>query len=168
MSLKKALKKFLFLLPNFFRKKVKCNCGHTSPRRKIIFILSEEYSLSFKGKGNPELCPDCWARMAIKCAWCGKPIMPFDPITLYSPKNPDDFEIPKHAVVYSENPLRLVGCLRWEGCCLFSHLNRAGFWVPPGKVERALSPIEECLLKCRGIVIIEDVSDMSEATMIQD
>lgn len=161
------VKDLFFLLPNLFYGKVKCDCGHISPRRKIISVFGEKHPLSFKGKDNPELCPDCWAGMAIKCAWCGKPIMPFDPITLYSPKNPDSFEIPEHAAIYSENPLRLVGCLRWKGCCPFSYLYRSGFWVPPGKVERVLSPIEKCLLNSE-VTITEDISDMSEATIIQE
>ncbi|MDD4761683.1 MAG: hypothetical protein PHZ25_01505 [Candidatus Pacebacteria bacterium] len=153
---KMLVKDLFFLFPNFFRKKVKCDCGHVSSRRKIIYVFGEKYSLFFKEKGNPEFCPNCLARMAIRCAWCGRPIMPNDPITLFSPKD-TNFKITENAFVYSENPLCLVGCLRWEGCCPFSYLYRAGFWIPPGKVERVLSPIEECLLQ-KDIFIAEDIS----------
>jgi hypothetical protein len=49
--------------------------------------------------------------MTITCPWCGKPILIGDYVTLYTPSDPN-FKIPEGAVVYSENPLQLVGCQR--------------------------------------------------------
>ncbi|NTW30199.1 MAG: hypothetical protein HGA33_02895 [Candidatus Moranbacteria bacterium] len=96
--------------------------------------------------------------MAIRCAWCGKPIFIGDPVTLYSPN--EGFEIPEYAVRYSEDPLRLVGCLRWD--CADSGIDRSGFWMPPGEVMRVMSPIEQ-VLATGTAAIVSDVNDMSEA-----
>lgn len=99
---------------------------------------------------------------SIKCAWCGKIILCGDPITLYTPCQ-KDFKIPKHAVVYKKSPLQLVGCLRWN--CAESGVDRAGFWLFPGKVQRALSPIEECFASGK-VVAVNNVSDIEEAKLL--
>lgn len=98
--------------------------------------------------------------MTIPCAWCGKPIVVGSPITLCSPIKPDYTPPVEGFVTYSEDPLRLVGCLRWD--CADSGIYRAGFWVPPGKVDRVLSPLEIAMM-VDGVVIVSDITDPAEA-----
>lgn len=76
--------------------------------------------------------------MAIRCAWCGKPIFVGDFITLYSPS--EEFEIPDWAVIYHQEPLQLIGCQRTD--CADSGSDYCGCWIPPGKVQRQKSGIE--------------------------
>ncbi len=77
------------------------------------------------------------------------------------------FEVPEHAVVYREKPeLLLIGCLRRSCADL---IDRYGFWVMPGKVQRAMSVTE--MVEAGGddeIVHINDVCDISEATLLPD
>ncbi|NTW88760.1 MAG: hypothetical protein HGB26_06475, partial [Desulfobulbaceae bacterium] len=113
--------------------------------------------LPFENNHTP-YCHACIKKMAIRCAWCGKPIFIGDPVTLYSPSK--GFEIPEYAVRYSEDPLRLVGCLRWD--CADSGIDRSGFWMPPGEVMRVMSPIEQ-VLATGTAAIVSDVNDMREA-----
>ena len=97
--------------------------------------------------------------MAIRCAWCGKPIFIGDPVTLYSSAE-KNFQIPEYAVRYSENPIKLVGCMRWD--CAETGADRCGFWLPPGVVHRVLSPIEQ-MMATGTVVVVADVGDMREA-----
>ncbi|MEX0672734.1 MAG: hypothetical protein WDZ82_01285 [Candidatus Paceibacterota bacterium] len=113
---------------------------------------------------HEQYCAKCLAAACIKCAWCGKSIFPAEPITLYTPTK--SFEIPEYAVVYNQDPVQLVGCLRWD--CGDSGIDRAGFWIPPGVVDRVLSPTEELLHRMQSgesdpIVIANDLSDPNEA-----
>ena len=71
-----------------------------------------------------------------------------------------DFQIPEYAVVYSRKPLQLVGCLGWD--CAESGVDRAGFWVTPGRVERVMSPLE-MIFSTGKMVISEDIGDINKA-----
>jgi len=85
---------------------------------------------------------DCIDNMTIKCAWCGGPIRIGNPVTLYVPDS--SFEIPDYAVTHVEGDrTALVGCLDWD--CAATWGDMSGLWVPPGKVERIMSPIERCI-----------------------
>jgi len=112
---------------------------------------------------KPSHCHKCVEKMAIRCAWCGEPILVGDPITLYKPK--DNFKIPEYAMVYKENTKQVVGCLRRK--CCYSGADRSGFWVIPGKVERVLSPFEQALMTGKT-VIISDISDINQTITIED
>jgi hypothetical protein len=136
-------------------------CGHETKLFSRVSIFGEDYFV--KAHKNSEYCPECLAKMSVKCAWCGETINVGDPITLYSPKK-QDFKIPEHAVVYKEEPLQLVGCLAF-GCAL-SGGDRSGFWVQPGKVYRVASPVEMAFLS-KGIVVVHDLSDITQATPVK-
>lgn len=143
-----------------------CGCGHTA-KRKTSLTIDGRSGVFTVPRQAPPYCPQCWAEAAIKCAWCGDIIVPGDPITLYSPGKPaglffstkepseaqqrrkqEDFVVPEYAVVYQREPrLVLVGCLGWD--CADVITDRAGFWVMPGKVQRAISP-EEMLMALGG------------------
>lgn len=113
-----------------------------------------------------EYCLACILGMAIRCAWCKLPIFIGDPITLYTPREAD-FKVPEHAVVYSLEPLRLVGCLRWD--CAQTGADRAGFWLPDstgkGHVQRTPSLFEQALEGCG--VIVEDLWDIAETSRLR-
>ncbi len=112
-------------------------CGHRFFTKGIILVLGEELKYSYAAKRD--YCPECEGKMAVPCTWCRKPIRIGDMITLYSPG--PTFSAPSGAVIYSEAPLRLVGCLRWN--CADSGADRAGFWVHPGKVHRVPTAYED-------------------------
>ena len=135
-------------------------------RRVIRFIPegSDEYQYVKQPK-DEHYCPDCIKSMCIKCAWCSGLIMVGDPVTLYSPRN-KSFVPPEHAAVYNDEPLQLVGCLGWN--CADTGADRAGFWVPPGKVDRVASPMEELMSRMNAgeeepVVITGDLSDPNQA-----
>ena len=149
-----------WLPPWWLGKIIAKKCGHEVQRKTEIEVFGEKFPMELKDGCTPDWCPACMSKAAIRCAWCGKFIMPGDPITLYSPTK-NDFVKPEHAVVYQENPLQLVGCMRWE--CAHTGADRAGFWKMPGEVQRLLSPIEQVLMGGKDMVFVEDVGDRQEA-----
>lgn len=150
---------------SFFNRTYMCDCGHRTKWQTILTIHGQRGRFTVSSK-KPEYCAECWAKAAIICAWCDGSILPGDPITLYTPTN-DGHKIPDHAVVYKQEPLQLVGCLRWE--CSETGADRAGFWVMPGKVQRVLSPIEQLIAGgCEGAIIINDLADQSQAILISE
>ncbi len=139
-----------------FKRSFLAQCGHKTLIRDWVFAFGEGVMTRVPViDGKVYYCHKCLQKMAIRCAWCGKTIFIGDAVTLYAPK--EEFEIPEHAVPYEKNSNRLVGCLRWE--CALSGADRAGFWMPPGKVERMPSPIETALGTTDPIVFFEDVSN---------
>src|SRR3989338_2816948 len=124
-------------------------CGHQTALKGTVRAFEDSTTtvMPSNDAGSTNYCLDCIGKMAIRCAWCAKPIFVVDPITLYTPQSQKDFgrafaaqqelpfvfdsdlgfNIPAHAVVYQLKPLQLVGCLRWE--CADSGADRAGFWV---------------------------------------
>jgi hypothetical protein len=102
--------------------------------------------------------------MAIRCAWCGNVIFIGDPITLYTPAK-KDFSIPEYAKIYTDKPLRIVGCLRWD--CAETGADRAGFWMPPGKVHRMPTAFEKLMSNDgKGIIICENLTDPTKSMEI--
>lgn len=144
----------------------RCGCGHTAKWKTVMTIHSRKGVYKVPSK-NPDHCPRCWAKAAIKCAWCGGTILPGDAITLYAPTK-SDFEVPEHAVVYKREPrLQLVGCLGWD--CADTGADRAGFWVMPGRVQRVMSPLEEFVARSDGDpMIFNDLTDPRKATSMPD
>ncbi|MEK7500999.1 MAG: hypothetical protein AAB642_02630, partial [Patescibacteria group bacterium] len=125
-------------------------------------LFGEEISCTLPSdEGGPEFCFECIEAMAIRCAWCGKAIIIGDPITLLTPSE-TEFKIPEYAVVYNEEPLQLVGCLSWD--CAPTGGARAGFWIPPGKVHRVVSPLE-MVMGATGekMVVVSDLTDIQGA-----
>jgi hypothetical protein len=111
--------------------------------------------------------------MAIRCAWCGKPIFIGECITLLTPA--EKFEIPDYAVVHNRDPMQLVGCLRWD--CAPTGALWAGYWVPDdknfgkGKVLRILSPLEQIFLNLQegntDAIIVGEVGDPSSVKILR-
>lgn len=149
----------------FFGRSYLCKCGHTC-KRKTSLTIDGIHGVFKIPKKDPEYCPECWQEAAIKCAWCDEIILPGESVTLYTPK--ENFEIPEHAVFYKSEPrVQLVGCLRWA--CARSGVDRAGFWVMPGKVQRVATPLE--ILEANPVLnalIINDFSDPNQAIPIHE
>ncbi|MEK7658485.1 MAG: hypothetical protein AAB352_01300 [Patescibacteria group bacterium] len=141
----------------FGRNYIASICGHKTKLFSPVEIFGEKIFITLKRKF--EYCPECLAKMSIRCAWCGKSILVGDPITLNTPVR-KDWQVPDYAVKYKKDPLQLVGCLRWE--CADSGIDRAGFWMPPGKVYRVASPME-MVLATNDVAICNDITDISKA-----
>lgn len=134
-------------------------CGHKAKLFSRVKVFGREVFYVLK-KGDFDYCPACRAKMAIICAWCGKIIMPGEPITLYTPEDPN-WKIPEHAVIYQREPvLQLVGCMR--PLCLEREVDRKGFWVEPGEVLRVASPLELVMAK-DSVPVCNDVHDINQA-----
>lgn len=134
-------------------------CRHRTKRSGWAEAFGERYfvEMPLADNGRPDYCLSCIGRMAIRCAWCGDQIHIGNPVTLYTPRS-KDFMAPAGAVRYSEEPLRYVGCLGWD--CAETGADRAGFWMPPGKVLR-VPTVYEHLMGARdpGAIIISDLDD---------
>jgi len=142
---------------------LRAECGHEIKSRKgkvRAFGETIETTVPVDEQDVTAYCHACLSTMAILCAWCGKPIFIGDPVTLYTPRN-GNYKPPEGSRIYREDPLQLVGCLRWE--CADSGADRAGFWYPPGEVYQVLSPLEQCL-RSGTVIAVSNVGDMEEAT----
>ena len=71
-------------------------------------------------------------------------------MTLYTPLDPN-FKIPKGTVVYSENPLKLVGCQR--STCADTGADYSGVWDVPGVVKRFPSAIERVMMTGNPVIM---------------
>lgn len=156
---KKLLSVTFYFCKRSSEKYVGSVCGHEIKTSGTVSVFGKEIKFTLSNPQNSTYCMECYANMAIQCAWCGELIMVGDPITLYTPKK--SFEVPEHAVVHQKDPLQLVGCLGWD--CAQSGMDRAGFWQEPGKVHRVLSPAE--IVTATGdTVICSDLSDINKTT----
>ncbi len=153
----KHLKVGAVILSHPFRKTYTANiCGHPTKKTGRITPFSETLTMSMPlvENGNPDYCLDCISKMSIHCAWCAHPIYIGKPVTLYAPQ--EHFLLPEHAVRYRDDPRCFVGCLRRD--CSDGGIDRAGFWMPPGKVHRVPSPLEMVLMSGKT-VITNDLGD---------
>jgi len=134
-------------------------CGHMTPKRFVILSLEGDKVMYHHRKVPADWCPVCIQQAVIQCAWCGRSILPGDPITLYTPLR-KDFSPPDYAVVYSQDPLLLVGCGRPD--CAETGADYGGIWVPPGKVERFLSMTEQAMVMAQNDIDCAVVGDPSD------
>lgn len=140
----------------YFGGEIIADCGHKTKRKGLITAHGESTIACLPiNKGKTPYCLRCIEEMAIKCAWCGKVIFVGDPVTLYVllDKNSTPAE---HAIIYKDNPLRLVGCLRQE-CVRTGFGVRAGIWSAPGRVQRILTPYE---------IYMKDMQDEKNCSVI--
>lgn len=157
--------KLWFNLEKFFcQRSVVAQCGHQT----LIYGSAKAHDGSVRDiklddqneAGVPPICLNCFEKAIIPCAWCGQSIFPGDPVTLHLLRDNVFFQPPTKAVVYSEDPLCYVGCLR--ASCTDSGVDRQGFWTPNG-VHRVLSPLEQLMISGDDILVIESLSDPIEA-----
>jgi hypothetical protein len=149
--MKKKLKNLIsWLRPK--PKEIVCGCGHTSKMEKEVHVGKKKETLKILYRPNrtPPYCLDCVEKMAVICPWCKRPIYIGDYITLYTPTDPN-FKIPEGAVVYTKDPLRLVGCQRSD--CAETGADYCGIWEAPGKVKRIPSAIERVMMTGRPVVM---------------
>lgn len=158
---------FLYLCThlNLFRYTA-TKCGHRTKQNGSVSAFGRTITTEMpkNENGSVDYCLDCIGKMAIRCAWCGEPIFIGDPVTLYSPPM-KEFQIPQYAVIYSEVPLRFIGCLGWD--CADTGADRSGFWLPDengkGFVYR-VPTIYEKIFETKGpsVMIIDDLGDRRE------
>ena len=125
-------------------KTIRCECGHVSKVEKEIHVGDKKETIRIAHRlfKKPPYCLKCIEDMTIVCPWCGELIFPGDYVTLYTPTDPK-FKIPHGAVVYSQEPLKLVGCQRRN--CAQSGADYCGTWEAPGEVRRFQSALERVL-----------------------
>ena len=130
-------------------------CGHETKQKGPIIAFGKIslMSMPVDKNGHTEYCLSCIGKMSIRCAWCGESIRIGNAVTLYMPTN-ESFIPPEYAVRYKGDERCFVGCLRWN--CADSGADMCGHWMPPGEVERCLSPIELAL--GGNMVIVPDLS----------
>ena len=140
------------LLSFLFHRPLYCKCGYKTKLNKIVERDEERVRLSIRYRPFKPIpyCLDCAEKMTIICPWCGKPIFVGDYVTLYTPTDPN-FKIPEGAVVYSENPLRLVGCQR--STCAETGADYCGIWDVPGVVKRFPSAIERVMMTGEPVIM---------------
>ena len=131
---------------------IQCRCGHTSKLKKDISIKGKKVTLRINYKPNKEYpyCLDCIEKMTIICPWCKRPIFVGDYVTLYTPTDPN-YKIPEGTVIYTKDPLRLVGCQRSD--CAETGADYCGTWEAPGFVKRFPSAIERVMATGEPVVI---------------
>ncbi len=118
---------------------IRAECGHETELSGTVksFGAEKQYQLKVEG-GKVHICLRCLGDAAIRCAWCGKPIFPGDPVTLYGPVEKGiavpgkEYKPPAYAVVHTSDPLHLIGCARTG--CMQAPTDKKGFWVHPGRV----------------------------------
>lgn len=154
------------IISSIFLRYKATKCGHNTKRRGPVsaFGITINTKMPKNENGSIDYCLDCIAKMSIRCAWCREPIFIGDPVTLYTPRQ--DFQIPEHAVVHSNDPLQLVGCLGSN--CAHTGADRAGFWLPgeddKGCVYLVQTPYEAILnAQEPSMVIIKNLADKKEA-----
>ena len=135
-------------------------CGHMTRIKDLVTAFGRTITTTVPVEnGKTEYCHKCLEKMAIRCAWCGNPIFIGNPVTLYSP-NDSQRQMPDYSVLYDKELNSYVGCLNWE--CAETGADRAGFWYPPGKVVRVLSPIELSMRSLKqggdGVIMVNDLS----------
>lgn len=119
---------------NRFRK-AQAGCGHETRLAGIVKGQGQEVKmvLGRNKAGEIPYCFGCLGEKVIRCAWCGDPIFPGDPITLYAPKDVANFTLREGAVLYDQEKTQVVGCLRWD--CADTGADVAGHWTPDGVVR---------------------------------
>ncbi len=170
MSIKYQAERTWLWLTFFLRHTFIANeCGHkTKIKGKIEFFgRTSTMKMPLSKNDCPDYCLECIAKMTIQCAWCKNSIVIGSPITLYTPK--ESFEIPKHAVLYTEDDSKaLVGCLK--GSCFDLPDDMCGHWLPPGEVKRCPSPIEMLFMANQGedknMIIINDTDDYPNSASV--
>lgn len=107
---------------------VSCDCGHMGYESFELHLLGVTYTIS-----GSKRCPNCtieyFIKDVIRCASCGLPILPDEPIALYGLEgkhHPWTCYISKEG----EPSKSVIGCLRWECCDSGAYF--AGHWSVDG------------------------------------
>lgn len=164
MNIKYWIERVWVKITNPFRQTLIATvCGHETKQKGLSIVFGKAstiLTMPVDENGHTEYCLDCIGEMSIRCAWCGESISVGSPVTLYLAST--SFKVPDYAVRYSGDESCLVGCLRWN--CADTGADMCGHWVPPGKVERCLSPIELAL--GGNMVLVPDLSQYPNGVSI--
>ena len=130
-------------LKNLFARTYIANvCNHPTKREGKTESFGECYAIvmPLAGNGRPDYCLECIGKMAIKCGWCGQLIHIGDFVTPYLPRP----NMPDYTRYHQDGPglaRTVIGCCR-ASCREFPG-DEHGQWLPPGKIQRSPSVIEQ-------------------------
>ena len=115
---------------------IKAQCSHMTKRKVEISALGETRTallLPFSDE-VPAYCPNCIAKMTIKCWHCGQNIFINDIVGISKENDIEKINYPKeHTVVYDRIYQLVVGCYR-KNCLPLRENLEIGTWQPPGLV----------------------------------
>ena len=169
-----------FLGYSWLSRRISARCGHPARSKGTLLVFGKKSTphVPFQVK-TVDFCLDCLAKMITRCAWCGMPIGPDDPITLYAPRD-RDYQAPAGGRAYTFDEAKkavgeidpknyqgnffYVGCMGWH--CTDSGVDRFGFWVAPGEPMKTLSPLE-AVLQTGKMVIVSNVGSIPEALQLE-
>lgn len=106
-----------------------CGCGHKA-KWKTYLVVEDKKGLYILR--DNKYCPQCFKEASIRCALCGKVIIPEDPVVVYIPRS-KSYKAPEYAVCIDDPPRGLLGCMRHD--CADPFVLRSGFWEMPGRYE---------------------------------
>jgi len=132
-----------FAATSIFRKTYIANaCKHRTKSSGATESFGERYvmGMPLAANGRPDYCLKCIGQMAIQCGWCGKSIHVGDMVTPYMPK-PNMPAYAQYRQDTPKSPRTVIGCCRKS--CRELPGDEHGQWIPPGKVERCASLIEQ-------------------------
>jgi hypothetical protein len=108
--------------------KIRYRCGHSEPSKFKIFV----YGIVFSPPDGDKYCPECWLKRikwhVIRCASCGLPILPGEPVALYSWTSRGL----RFRQAAARHKRQYIGCMRWD-CCP-SGAFFSGYWSEKGFV----------------------------------
>jgi hypothetical protein len=109
-------------------------CGHFTKEAGRVRLFGEKVTMTLdRGEnGSFDYCLRCTATTAIRCPWCGEPILIGDTITLREPW--EGYMPSQDLATFGKNPLRLVSCTRRR--CTIVDMTSAGYWVLDTKTSR--------------------------------
>jgi hypothetical protein len=130
-------------------------CGHRTKLIGWAEALGRNclMGMPVEDNGRPDHCLECVAKMAIRCAWCGGPILITERVTL---RFADESTRPDAAHDPDDERL-VVGCI---GCAEMGAADCCAHWMPPGRpiryesvserLERRVAAGEECPIEMIG------------------
>lgn len=102
---------------NGMKEIVTVQCGHKTTLYKRIHVGDASMGVTLKpnDQGKYELCQKCLAKHAIRCAWCGKILLPGNLVSITGAR--DGERIPQYAVMAPDAPGRYYACTSAQCGC---------------------------------------------------
>lgn len=125
----------VWIQPLYTKKKLALGCGHLTQLLGEVAAFGETIvsKIPFTHDGQPLYCHACLSSMAIRCAWCYRPIFIGDGVTLYLVGQGAIAKKDTREYIHENGIRSLVGCLR---CAEMGILDVQGIWETPGAVKR--------------------------------
>lgn len=117
-----------FLGKGLVAQRLLARCGHSTKLFGQITAYETDGGIfaPVDHLGRVTLCLSCVSKMSIRCAWCTRPIVVGDSVSLLAPH--EEFVLEDYMVVYQDDPLLLVGCMRPECAGILPEDPLSGKW----------------------------------------